>query len=173
MNQIEEKTIIAQVRLNLLFLGAFIKAVKSNPNQKIEDFFNEWHKKIKWDRKNERYSLINQGVILTSLYGLIVYPKEIFFNNIPKISIESLNKDEWGNISIEMCPDCDKNLQGVVKHIRNSLSHGRVTITEKDNFVFEDGRDESTLNFKIILSIENLWKFASKFCRCCVKEKWS
>lgn len=172
MNQIEEKTIIAQVRLNLAFLTAFIQAVKFNPNQKIKDFFDKFHEDIKWDKKDERYSLLNQGIILTSLYGLIVYPKEKFFGKIPKIPIQSLNINEWGKISIYNCPHNDRNLKNMIRRIRNSLSHGRVTIDQNLNFIFVDGKDESAVDFQINISIRDLQKFIEKFNRGCINGIW-
>ena len=167
MKQIEEKTIITQVRINLNFLAAFTE--ESKTNKAIKDFFDRWQKSIGCNKK-EPYSLLNQGVILTSLYGLIVYPKEIFFNNIPATPIENLKEEKWGKISIEKCPQEDKNLRGIIRRIRNSLSHARFTIYENLNFTFEDGKCKD--NTIIVFRIDDLQKFIVSFIEGCIKEKW-
>ena len=173
MNGIEEKVIITQVYLNIEFLGSFILESKNRPNLTVEKFFEEWQNKIKWDKPGEKYRLLNQGIILTSLWGLIVYPREKFDQRIDRLQ-ERL--EDWGieEKDLTKCPPEDKNLKGVIRHMRNSISHGRVSVNEHLSFIFRDGKRNKGAfdeNFVIELDVRKIQKFVETFVGYILEEK--
>ena len=102
------------------------------------------------------------------------YPKEVFFESIPKdISFEFLDKNKWGEIKIYKCPTEHKNLQHIIRRIRNSLSHNRFSIEQNLNFIFEDRpRKDAPIDFKISLDIGSLQKFVESFYAAYVSGKY-
>lgn len=151
MKKKNEKTIIKQVSLNLNFLGSFIVEIDQNPEKTIKDFFEDWQKSVGWDQK-DNYSLFNQGVIITHLYGILIYPKEIFWEDIPKIKISNINNDKWGNFDILEYRDekdsSEINLKFIIRKLRNSLSHGDFVINNNMDIIFND-LDKFSIKFKI------------------------
>ena len=185
MKFLEEKTIIKQVDLNMNFLGKFVMALQSSPQLPIIKFFEDWQKSIGFNN-HELYSIVNQGVILTHLYGLIVFPKVVFHNEIPTIKIGEINMEEWGNPNFLSLPGelrkKDKRVLGIdsvsneseltleffIRKLRNSISHNRVSISESMDFVFED--EDGT---KVKFDISGVQKFTEKFRSCFSSQKWS
>ena len=185
MNQVDEKTITIQTNLSINLLRTLANNIKYNPNKTLLHFFIDWQKEIGWD-KHENYSILNQGVILTHLYGLIAYPKEIFNKQIPNIMISCINKEEWGNFKFQSFPSSlskkDKftfgtdtitnedqvSLEFFIRKLRNSISHGRVKIYENLDFEFNDEDGTS-----IIFNISELQIFCEKFMTCYRYNKWN
>ena len=181
MEKINEKIIVRQTELSIDFLGHFIIQLKSDPNKTLVDFIAEWQNSIHWD-KSENYSIVNQGVILTHLYGLIVYPKEIFHNDIPQIRLKDINYKSWGNFEILSMPQGEIKILGekkvftnedeltleyLIRKIRNSLSHASVEIFDNMDFIFID-KDQSKIKF----SISGLQTFTKKFMNSYLSQKW-
>ncbi len=184
IKQIEEKTIAKQTYLSINLLGNLMNNIRTNPDKKLSDFINDWQKSIGWD-KTENYSILNQGVILTHLYGLIVYPKVVFHNQIPKIKLDQINKIEWGGFEFLSFPsylskndkdtfgtetissEKEMTLEFLIRKIRNAISHARIKIYENMDFVFED-EDGTKIRFKI----SGLQKFTEKFQSCYLSDTW-
>jgi len=184
MKQIEEKTIAIQTNLSIKFLESFIINIKDNPNKTLSNFFDDWQKSINWEI-DENYSIVNQGVILTHLYGLIVYPKVVFNNQIPKIKLDQINKNEWGSFEFRAFPsflskndkivfgvetiilEKDITLEFLIRKIRNSISHARIIIYENMDYEFED--EDGT---KIHFEISGLQQFTRKFMSCYISNNW-
>lgn len=175
--KIEDKTIIAQVFNNLNFLGKFVLANERNTKQTISDFFAKWQESRGFNQ-GQNYSLLNQGVVLTSLYGLLVYPTEIYFDNIPRTKIEELSngwkipdKFTWGSSVTDNC----KHLQKFAKRLRNSISHGRLKING-DYFVFTDFVTDRNKNktenieFEVKFVVKDLFDFIHAFAEASVKD---
>ena len=186
MKQIDEKTIALQTFLSIDLLGSLTNSIRTNPDKTLSDFFNDWQKSHRWD-STESYSIVNQGVILTHLYGLIAYPKEVFNNQIPIIKLDQIDKKEWGRFEFISFPSPsllskkDKGVFGVetvtseremtleflVRKIRNSISHAHITIYKNMDFDFED-KDGTKIHF----DISGLHQFTRKFKSCYVSNKW-
>lgn len=183
----DEKTILRQTGLSLNLLGSLVKSLNDQPNQTLKDFFLEWEKEIDWDKPDEHYSIVNQGVLLTHLYGLIVYPHSVFQDEIPEtIKVGGIDKNEWGNFVIQRFPKIKKNgkktiiknedeldLKSFIKGLRDPISHARVTISADNSgkslkFRFDGGREGMEVEF----SITGLQKFTKKLSECYLSGKW-
>ena len=170
MRKIKEKTIIVQIALNLDLLGHLVMRLKSNPEMSLANFFKNWQKSTKWD-SDDSYSIFNQGVLLTHLYGLIVFPKEVFKEEMPKTKLNKKVKNEWGSFEFLSFPSVlnkeDMTLEFVIRKIRNAISHASVEISEEMDFVFSD-KDGTKIKF----TIKGLQKFTEKFKLCYLSQKW-
>jgi hypothetical protein len=74
--------------------------------------------------------MFNEGILLSYAYMTLVLPKETVFKNLCINSIDTtkfqINKDTYNK----------KN--DLVRHIRNALSHGNITIKNIDILTFWD-----------------------------------
>ncbi len=184
MEKLDEKTIAIQTSIDIELLGSLVYQLRNNPQKTIRDFINEFQKSISWDKK-EDYSIVNQGVVLTHLYGLIVYPKTAFHNEIPFIKLNQIDKNKWGHFEFKSFPnrlnstdqskfgvgkvtkESDMTLEFLIRKIRNSISHNRVEIFENMDFKFSD-EDGS----EILFTISELQKFVRQFRNCYISNKW-
>jgi hypothetical protein len=70
--------------------------------------------------------------LVTSLLGLIVFPyqeiKERGYTDFKKCKLKDLENAGWPNWKTELDPTCD-NLDRLVFHLRNAVSHRRVIFT--------------------------------------------
>lgn len=129
--------------------------------------------------------LSTKGLILTHLYGLIIYPKEVFKEEIPTIKLDEINKKDWGDYKFKSFPstlsrkdkvvfgvetvvnEANMTLEFLIRKIRNSLGHARVVIYENMDYEFND-EDGS----KICFNVSGLQQFTVKFRECYISQNW-
>jgi hypothetical protein len=183
MRKIKEKIIAVQTALNLDLLGCLVMRLSSDPEMSLSDFFESWQKSINWDQ-DKKYSVVNQGVVLTHLYGLIVFPKEVFKEEVPKTKLNKTVENEWGNFEFLSFPSLlnnadklmfgvdtvslkeDMTLEFVIRKIRNAISHANVEINEEGDFIFFD-KDDTKIKF----TINGLQKFTERLRSCYLSQK--
>ena len=170
--------IMIQTASNLSLLDTFVEAFKPDKSgntkssvQTLDEFLREWRNKVGY---TEGYAPFNTGVILTSLWGLVVLPKESFSNLLPDKLVKDLNQSDWGRIKIDKWDDPDtdqplaeakKTLKNLLPRLRNAISH--VLIFIKGDFsgasftlVFEDRKKETTpVHFRMLIELNELRKF--------------
>jgi len=107
--------------------------------------------------------------LINSCLGLIVIPKELKVQKLPKYSFgDTCQKYGITKLSIELCKDKNYSLGSVVRHIRNGLSHGLIDFESSDgstiDFITVSDRrcEDAPINFKIRFSIEQFKTFALK-----------
>lgn len=154
----EEKSIAILVKYSLEFLTAFEIELRHNPKISIEDFHHKFSDYMNKGESRAPYPLINQGVLIAHLYGMIVYPKETLRDELPTDKLlKELSRDVWGNFEVLSLPnrgefkDKDENewtFDFFIKKMRNSISHGRVNVDSDMNFTFED-MDGTKIKFDI------------------------
>ncbi len=116
-------------------------------------------------------------LLLNSMVGLIVLPKEFWYSQLPN---EEINKERWGIdplcISFISTRDnsnggeisCRKSVRFVSQHLRNSLAHYKFEVFKNDtgeiNQVgFRDYLNQrDQLTFDAIIAIDDLRMFADK-----------
>lgn len=180
MNE-EDNMIIFQTLANLKFLDEFVVALNDDElsKQTLVDFYRKWLQEIEWtEQSTEEYSLMNQGVILTSLYGTIVYPKEKFYTEIPETPLANLESNKWGIIEFiipNQLPQ-DMTLRKLVSRLRNALSHSRVELRKDPEldivFTFKDGPDQQTVNFEVKMGVHEVHKFIFSLNKGLIKGEW-
>ncbi|TKJ37638.1 hypothetical protein CEE36_11075 [candidate division TA06 bacterium B3_TA06] len=172
---LEDQNIMVQSAVTPSFLDDFVMALKKDSSQKIGDFYHQWLRERIHD---ESYELFNQGVVLSCCYGTLVYPYNKIKSNLPNLSIDELTRRNWGKWRIDLHPPKHvEDLKTLVWHLRNSLSHSLVS-TQSDTgliikFVFEDRPDEnSDVNFRFIIGVNDLRQFIFKFGMGCLTGEW-
>ncbi|MFK2684009.1 HEPN family nuclease [Bacteroides fragilis] len=113
----------------------------------------------------EKYEIT---LCMNCLLGLLVVPQQVWNDDLPKGDLD----ENWGikKKHIEKIKEDQYKIDDIVRHIRNSVAHGRVTPISKDrgrnkkitHLRFKDLCGERP-TFKAEIPVETLKKFALKF----------
>ena len=107
----------------------------------------------------------NVTLLINCLVGLLIVPYEIYYEKIPYV--ESKNLSEYG-IKLESISVLENpTLRQVIEHLRNAIAHFRIEPYPKgkevEGFIFEDRREDDSVNFRAKLSIEEIKTFVEEF----------
>lgn len=170
----DSETVLAQVWQLRSFLMEFHETLKESPDKSLKSFYSDWCKVMDVE---ESYNVFSQGVYITMLYGMIVYPKQAFFEQIPDNI--SFNNDKWGNPTIVEWTNSrnNKDVRTLTRRLRNSLSHYRFRIesSEKDySFIFEDETTDKNDRMKIRFSSRgSMDRYMHSLARGIIFKQWS
>jgi hypothetical protein len=142
------------------FLFYFDQRQQSEHDKKLYyDFLSELEK--------NSFNFRNQGVLLMLCYGLIVYPRERWINEIDyklnehivKVATKMLGKQIENPLDLFELP-LNENKQeftkDTLKHLRNAIAHAQIDVNIDDNtFTFTDR------TFSAKITVENLGVFLS------------
>jgi hypothetical protein len=97
--------------------------------------------------------IYNQGLIMLSLYALLVIPKEILKKTyVP--DFEKINKK-----MSRYCQNTETNYKNknidFTYHLRNAVSHGRISFVN-DNLIFKDQNKSGSRKFKSEINLIDL-----------------
>lgn len=158
------KNILPQVHLNLYFLEDFFVAYQTESHLTLKTFYENWcvRKKVNY---TPIYNILNQGVLITHLYGLIVYPQQIYKDNIRTKNV-TIDKQIWGNYEVlkneyarrRIDPN---NLNDLLEKLRNAISHATVFIDSNMKFHFTDKHEGN--HFEVSFEHLELLKFCKEF----------
>jgi len=98
-----------------------------------DEFISRTEKNLRAIEKlsQEGESVYEVTQLINSLLGLLVYPKENFFEEIPEITRETMIKQGWPLPDEEISQI--QNLRKLVKNMRNAVAHFNVElITDKN-----------------------------------------
>lgn len=131
-------------------------------------FPRDFIKRTKEDIKkySGQYNVTN---LINSCLGLIVIPKGLIVEKLPKYTFNDNDKD-YGitKTSIELCKDENYLLNNIVRHIRNGISHGLIDFESSsgstiDFIIISDRKcEEAPINFKMKFTTEEFKTFALK-----------
>ena len=166
MNEENIKSIITLQKISdeLLYL---IDNNKKNKEIKLNDILDKLYSRYEKKEPNYRneHFFCNQYYFISSLYTYLVLPKETFFDNIPKDKKTNLLNDKWGINKLSP----EYSLKDFLRRIRNAVSHGGITFTEKLDFTFTDINQKNKNDiFKVTLSAEELMKFTQALSYWCI-----
>lgn len=116
--------------------------------------------------KEEKYEVT---LCMNCLMGLIVVPQQIWLKRIPNVELDK----SWylKKVHIDSIKSNNYRLNNIVKHLRNSVSHGNLSPISKDygrnkkitHLKFKDYNNEGELTFEAQFPVESLKNFAVKF----------
>jgi hypothetical protein len=118
--------------------------------------------------EEEKYEIT---LCMNCLLGLVIIPQQVWFSQVPDVDLDK----DWfiKNEQITRIAGNKKKVNEIVRHIRNSVSHGNVTPISKDkgknkkitHLKFNDySDDKKTLQtFEATIPVETLKHFAIKF----------
>jgi len=115
--------------------------------------------------------------LINSMLGLLVFPEQRFFNEIPRTPLDELARQGWPIPKVEGDYPQVKDLQQLVRYLRNGISHfnikfyadGRAKI-EGLLIWNEDPRNNNDITWKARLSIDDIEKITSRFIELLLKE---
>jgi hypothetical protein len=157
--------IVAQAHVLADFLPQFVKCLVEAPDTTIKEFYYRYERRLGAEPQVGRNVAFTPGALLGILYILIVFQKEMTFDNLPSIPIDKLSPDEWGNLSAQVL-EPGKDLKYLIRRMRNSLSHANVEIADDFSFIFSDKEPkELSFSFVVKMTMEDLQKFVSQLTR--------
>lgn len=104
--------------------------------------------------------------LINSMLGLLVLPKEHYYQSIPKTPLAQLRQEGWPESVLS--GDCDppQHLRDLIRLLRNSIAHFNIEFTESDGqidgVVLSNRRDNKT-TWKAKLSLDELVKITNRF----------
>ena len=129
-------------------------------NLKKHNFIgSDYFKKMKYNEDTrdllKKAGIDNQGLIMLSLYALLVIPKEILEKKDYDPDFEKINKkisDYFQNTETNYGSDSPNT--NYTRHLRNALSHGRISFIGNSHIEF---RDQKVVNeFKSEINIRDV-----------------
>ncbi|MDC9727177.1 MAG: HEPN family nuclease [Candidatus Thioglobus sp.] len=151
---------------NLLFQSyisvALFAELRSN-NFIDSDFFKGMSfgvQAIKKELKN--IGVDNQGSALMSLYAMLVIPRELIFEKYPSKVAEINDFLEQNSKNVHTTYRSDQQKVDFLRHIRNSVSHARVTFEPSKSIGFSDQNSRTREQFTSELPLEYFGKFMEK-----------
>jgi hypothetical protein len=115
--------------------------------------------------------------LINSMLGLLVFPKETYFTNIPRKSLEDLKTEGW--VIPEVVGDFPqaKDLRELIRYLRNAIVHFNVKfcddgfnrVTGIEVWNTRPGREDP--NWKARLSIFELESITERFLDLILVEK--
>ena len=120
-----------------------LDAEKNNPSITLGELQQRFNSQFNVHPKTKDFAFYNQHQFLTSLLAYLCMPSESFYQELPEIQIGLLALG-WG--AEGLC--FTGSLKELVKHLRNSVSHGNVVATQELMFEFENRGSVVVFNHK-------------------------
>ncbi len=158
MKKIEARSVMEEVRQHLDFVMNLEQETKKLANTACMSHSGQ--------------KLINTGVLLMHLYGLIVLPWELLKHQIRKDSkLKKSTLDEWCTFRlVEIAPTMQRKklrLYFVLEMMRNALSHATISVDQDLSITFIDRRGT-----KIKFTLEELKEFLHRLGDFFSGENW-
>lgn len=122
----------------------------------LESAKNENASLTEYRRQNENCEILNPGILMAYAYIAFVYPKETALN---AVDVNDLN---FSKFTIE--PDKTLKPKDIVRRLRNSIAHGRFTVSPNAEITFEDNCRCGKDPFRARISCGDFGHFVQCFC---------
>ncbi len=159
-----------------MFLQDCQTHLDSNSGKKIADIYAEFCNKHGLDGDaSYSYPLINQGLVLTALYGLLVYPQELWEKdkemgtNFAFFSRRVFNfsdlvehpKSIWSEEQFRSLVTYD-----FIRRIRHSIAHANVSIgTDSQRYLFWNLNRRDEKDFEVSASHQEIGGFITEIAK--------
>jgi hypothetical protein len=120
-----------------------LDAEKNNPSITLGELHSRFATQYGIHPAEKDFAFYNQNQFLTSLLAYLCMPSEKFYDELPEIPISSLPSG-WGAEGLVFAG----SLKALVRHLRNSISHGHIAVTPE--LIFEFRNRESIVVFNYI-----------------------
>ena len=132
MEQEDVKAMICRVR-QVNGMLQILDAEKNNCSITLGEIHDKFMSKYGENPASAEFAFYNQHQFLTSLLAYLCLPSERFYSEIPQLSISSL-PPRWGVQSLSF----SGSLQELVRHLRNAVSHGHISVSPNLDFEFKN-----------------------------------
>lgn len=110
-----------------------LDAEKNNPSITLGELQQRFASQFGIHPATKDFAFYNQHQFLTSLLAYLCMPSEKFYAELPETPIGSLPSG-WGTEALFF----NGSLKSLVRHLRNSISHGNVSVTSELMFEFRN-----------------------------------
>jgi hypothetical protein len=130
----------------------------------VKDFADRTRKNLEFIEKGQPEFKITQ--LVNSCLGLIAFPRKECFDQIPQTLISDLDLDGW---SIPNGFRNAPNLKKLIRHLRNSVTHGHLKFSHDDKYeivsliIWDENKQGKRTWDGGKLSVEELREFVIKF----------
>jgi len=155
MNQASVNHLICAVR-QVNGMLQLLDAEKNNPSITLGELQQQFAEQFGIHPAAEVFAFYNQHQFLTSLLAYLCMPSEKFYTDLPETPIASLPTG-WGTEALFF----KGSLRSLVRHLRNSISHGHVSITPE--LMYEFHNRESVVVFNH-LSLHSFCRALAYWC---------
>lgn len=134
-----------------------LDAEKNNPSITLGELQQQFESQFKVHPAHRDFAFYNQNQFMSSLLAYLCMPSEKFYAELPETPIASLHSG-WGAEMLSF----SGSLKSLVRHLRNSVSHGHVVITPELMFEFSNRGSVVVFNHK------NLHRFCQALAYWCL-----
>jgi hypothetical protein len=132
MNQSLVNNLICAVR-QVNGMLQLLDAEKDNPSITLGELQQQFASQFGIHPSTKDFAFYNQHQFLTSLLAYLCMPSEKFYAELPEIPI-ALLPSGWGTEALYF----PGSLKSLVRHLRNSVSHGYISISPELMFEFSN-----------------------------------
>lgn len=140
MNQDEVTNLFVRVR-QINGMLQLLDAEKHNPLITLGELHEKFESQYKTNPASEEFNFYNQYQFITSLLAYVCLPSERFYSELPDTEVGKLPAG-WGTSSLTS----SYSLRDLVRHMRNAISHGHVSVTPELLFWFNDRQHAVVFN---------------------------
>lgn len=110
-----------------------LDAEKRNPSITLGELQQRFANQYRIDPSGDEYFFYNQDQLLTSLSAYVCMPSETFYADLPEVPLSHLSH-KWGTEGLAFTG----SLKELVRFLRNSISHGNVSVNQELLFEFKN-----------------------------------
>ena len=110
-----------------------LDAEKENPSITLGQIQKRFSAQFGIDPSTKDFAFYNQDQFLTSLLAYLCMPSEKFYDELPELPLSTL-VNGWGLQGVFF----KGSLKVLVRHLRNSIAHGQVSVSPDLIFEFEN-----------------------------------
>lgn len=140
MNQANVTSLIISVR-QVNGMLQLLDAEKNNPSITLGEIHEKFERQYKLHPASKEFFFYNQHQFITSLLVYVCLPSEKFYSDLPDINAGQLPAG-WGASDLIF----SGSLRDIIRHMRNAISHGHVSVTPDLIFEFRDRQHTITFN---------------------------
>jgi hypothetical protein len=112
--------------------------------------------------------------LINSMLGLLVFPKENFYENIPRIPIDELERKGWIIPKVIGSFPQVTDLRELIRYLRNAIAHFNLEFynegTDEIKGIMVWNYKKDSINWKAKLTIQELESITEKFLKLIIKE---
>lgn len=107
--------------------------------------------------------------LINSLLGLLVFPQQKFYNDLPKKTLSELKAEGWPDVRVIEGKLREDNLKGLLRYLRNGVSHFNVEFVINQDGALSGIRvwnvppESEKCDWKAELKLEELKSIVYKF----------
>lgn len=147
-----------------------------NYNEIVRDFAERTRQNLEYieQSKQNGSDVYEVTQLVNSLLGLLVFPQQRYFNQIPETPIEQLQKDGWPTIVVIGDFQPHQNLKELMRYLRNAIAHFNVEFIADNEKQLQGikvwNKRGSQITWKAEISLNELRMIVEKFTELILQE---